>query len=291
MKEEKLAWIALWGCFLAWGVFPIFVAELLKLISPVELLLVRIIFAALLMSLFFLLRRALTANLREIFRGKFFLASVITSLILAANWFFYIYSVEIGQSNQACLGYFITPLINIALGRFFFAEKLDAWKITAIVFALSAVIFQTVMLGSFPYLALAIGGSFGIYGAVRKYLKVSALKGLFAEMLFLSVISLPISLYFYAGKWANLGNSFITLIWFFAAGIFTLLPLLWYLFAVQKLPLNSVGLAQYSSPSLQFLVAIFYLQEDFDLNRLIAFILVWIGLFIYSFHLFYEYRK
>lgn len=291
MKEEKLAWIALWSCFLAWGGFPIFVAALLELISPVELLLVRIIFAAVLLCLFFLLRREFIANLREIFRGKFFLSSVITSLILAANWFFYIYSVEIGQSNQACLGYFITPLISIALGRFFFAEKLDAWKITAIVFAFAAVVFQTVMLGGFPYLALAIGGSFGIYGALRKYLQVSALKGLFAEMLFLSALSLPLSLYFYAGKWTNLGNSFITLIWFFSAGIFTLLPLLWYLFAVQKLPLNSVGLAQYSSPSLQFLVAIFYLQEDFDLNRLIAFILVWIGLFIYSFHLFWQYRK
>lgn len=291
MTTNSKALLALAGAFAIWGAFPIFVRWMSAMRAD-ELLYVRIAFSFFLLTGLYVWRGELNRVWTDICRPVFLLRCCITAIFIAMNWYLYIVAVNLDQTTQASIGYFITPLINAMFGVWLFGEKLDRWKITALAFGCAGVLYQMAALGIMPWLALGIGGAFGIYGSLRKKMQMPPVRGMYAELLVL----MPIVVLLWA-KLAADGHNYPYLnhpsmiIMCIVAGIVTLVPLLLFLYAVQHLTLTTVGFAQYSTPTLQFLVAIFYFHEPFNTQRLIAFLLIWIGLGIYSVRLIQQNRS
>lgn len=291
LQTQTKAWLAFIATSAIWGFFPLFV-RLMQEMSATELLYVRIIFSLLILLFFYAYKRRIASTLALIGSRPILIRLMITALLLALNWLVYIVAINKNLTSQASMGYFITPLINVALGVYLFQEKIDKWKMLALGLACVAVLYQIVLLGEFPWLALAIGVSFGFYGTLRKKIQLSPVAGLFAEMLILSPFALL------AWLWLGLtGQAFeyraypMMIVYCIGAGAMTLVPLLLYLYAVKHLPLSTIAMAQYASPTLQFLLAIFYFHEPFDWTKLISFLLIWTGLGIYSLRLIYQYRR
>lgn len=280
------AWLALITCYILWGIFPIFVYKVSTEMNNWEFLFNRFLFSLILLVIYYAYYGKLKANFKNIFAKKNILNALLTGVFLAMNYFLYIVAVHIGESNQASFGYFLSPIIQAGFGVLLFKEKLDIWKITAFCFAALAVLYQLV-LGNLSILALAISLPFVIYVVIRKKLEIPPVFGFLCEMFWVSLIILPFWAIFFA-KGINfnyLENIPKSLFYCFFAGAFTVIPFVLYLYGTQKLPLNLVALSQYSSSFLQLLVAIFYLKENITADRWVSFILIWIGLGIYSVHL------
>lgn len=291
MTNQGKAWLALIAAFGTWGFFPLFM-RLMSAMRAEELLYVRVIFSLLILLIIYLYQGRMASLLRPLCQTRTCLSLLITAVLIALNWLFYIVAVNKNLTSQASMGYFITPLINVALGICLFGEKLDKWRALALGCASIGLLYQILVFGEFPWLALAIGGSFGCYGSLRKKFQLPAVAGLFAEMLILSPFVLAAWLWLAAqGQAFDYATQPSMIIYCLGAGVITLAPLLLYLYAVEHLPLNAVAMAQYSTPSLQFLLAIFYFHEPFDWTKLITFLFIWTGLGIYSLRLIYHYRR
>lgn len=291
MSATLRAFAALMCAFAIWGLFPIFV-RLMSAMRADELLYVRVVFSLLCLLVFFSARQALGEVLRHVLQKRFLLRAACTAVFLALNWYLYIVAVNWHQTLQASIGYFITPLINVAFGYLVFKEKLDKWTQLALCFGIAGVICQMTLIQGSPWIAIAIGGSWGCYGGLRKALQLPPMQGLLAEM----IILCPFALFLW-GQLGLSGNAFPYLerpwMIFMAlmAGVITLVPLLCFLYAVPKLNMSTIALGQYLTPTLQFLIALLYFHEPFNLQRFIAFLLIWIGLGIYSVHLLSYRRK
>ena len=288
----KKAWAALILCYILWGIFPIYIYQVVQEMSSWELLFNRFLFSLILIIIYYAAYGKLILNFKRIFEKKNIRNAFLAGFLLALNYFLYIISVHIGESNQASFGYFLSPIIQALFGVLLFKEKLDYWKITAFLFALSAVLYQ-LFLGNLSILALAISLPFVFYVVIRKKLEIPPVFGFLCEMFWLSILILPLwAILFAKGINFNyLENIPKSILYCFFAGFFTVVPFVLYLYGTEKLPLNLVALSQYSSSVLQLLVAIFYLKETITYDRWISFILVWIGLGIYSIHLLINFKK
>lgn len=283
--------MALGAAYAIWGGFPIFV-RWMSAMQADEFLYVRISFSFMLLTSLYLVRGRLGSVMASICRLRFLMHCAVTGFCIAMNWLFYIIAVNKNLTSQASMGYFICPLISAGLGVYLFGEKLDSWKITALSFALAGVLYQSFILHSVPWLALAIGISFALYGALRKKMSLPPVQGMYTELLVMMPIVCGCWLYLAAqGKTFAYGEHPTMWLMCLAAGVITLAPLLFFLYAVQHISLTAVGFAQYSTPTLQFLLAVLYFKEPFDGHRLAAFILIWTGLAIVSFRLIQQTRS
>lgn len=266
-----------------WG----FVAAYFKfvdVVAPLEILAHRIIWSVVvLLALVTFLRR--WRSIAAIFRARrpllFLLASTV---LIAINWFVFIWAVTHSRMVEASLGYFVNPLVNVVLGFLFLREKLRRVEWSSVAIAAVAVVWLTAAAGVFPWISLILACSFGLYGLVRKLAGVPSIDGLTVE----TVILLPIAFIYLlqrevAGTLAFLHLSPGLDLLLLAAGPLTALPLLWFAAAVQRLRLATVGLLQYIAPTIQFLLAILVYSEPFGRNRFVAFLLIWIAIAVYSF--------
>jgi chloramphenicol-sensitive protein RarD len=208
---------------------------------------------------------------------------IISSVLLAANWLVYVWAVESGQVLEGSFGYFINPMVNVAIGMAFLGERQNRWQWLAIAVAIAAIALQAIGIGRISYIALSLTVSFGFYGFFRKTAKVGSASGLFVE----TVILVPVAL-------GYLGFTFIRdhgfgvhadpyyLMLLVLTGPATATPLLLFAFAVQRLRLTTIGMLQYIGPSIQFLLAVFVLRETLNATQLLSFGLIWLSLIIYS---------
>lgn len=208
---------------------------------------------------------------------------LVSSCILACNWLLYIWAVNNDYVLEASLGYYMTPLFNVGMGRIFFKDQLSRRQWLAILLAFCGVAVQVVALGRFPVIALGLGLSFATYGLLRKIVPVESLPALLLEtaMLFPFVLAALMAMHlsgqgvFGRGNW----EQDFTLAF---SGIITSIPLILFVQAARNLRLSSLGLLQYLSPTLTFLVGIFVLHETFTSGHLMSFGLIWAALLIYS---------
>lgn len=275
-----------------WGLLPLY----LKALGPVdafELLAHRIVWSlAMLLALTTALR--LWGPLREALRRpavKPILA--LSTMCIGCNWFCFIYGVATSQMIYTSLGYFITPLVNILFGLVFFRERLSGTRHLAVALAISGVACHTYAAGSLPWLSLALAGSFGLYGLLRKKAPIAALEGNTVEML--GLLPLGLAIYFILNRkgalsWGSATAGYDLLLVF--SGPATTLPLLAFAAAARRLPLSVLGMLQYLAPSLQFVQAVFLFGEPFrpfddanDLWKLAGFLCVWAGLAIFTWDL------
>jgi chloramphenicol-sensitive protein RarD len=270
------------GAFTIWGLFPLYFV-LIRQVSPLEVVLQRSLWSLVFLGL-------LLAGLKRWAWLKQVLAEprklplfAFSALLLACNWLVYVYAIQSHQVVEASLGYFINPLVNVLLGVLVLREKLSHVKWLAVALAATGVAWLTWHLGRLPWIALVLACSFGVYGLVRKTSTLGALEGLAMETLLLSPLVLPVLLWWTAtqgGVWAQ--GDVAASAWLALSGPLSALPLLLFAMAARRLPLATVGLVQYLSPSIQLVLGIWMFHEPFSGTRLVGFAFIWAGLALVS---------
>lgn len=269
------------SAYTIWGCFPLFFA-LFEGVPAFEILVHRIIWSCVFLALVISgLRRwpAVQAALRNPAQLWRVLGC---ALLIATNWGIYIYSVESRHVLQASLGYFLTPLVNVALGMLVLRERMGRWQMAAVVLAAIGILIQLVMLGELPWITLGLAISFGTYGLLRKQVVLDGLSGLFVETLLLLPVGLMTFGWLgYAGL-SHYGDNFYTGALLMASGIVTAIPLLLFAGAARRLRLATVGFLMYINPTLQFFIAILIFGEPLSQVQLVSFVVIWIALGLYS---------
>ncbi len=267
------------GAYAIWGFLPIYFHILAK-VPALQILAHRVIWSVLLLGvLVFAFGRA--GDIWRAARGRTLLLLCLSATLIAINWFVYIWSVETGHVLEASLGYFINPLVNVALGMLVLGERLRRWQGVAIAIAGAGVLVMALDGGGAILISLALALSFGFYGLVRKVVAIDSLGGLTVE----TVLLIPFAavwLFYTAGQGTSgFGVSMSQNVLLLAAGVITATPLLMFAAAARLLPLSLLGLLQYIAPTLQFFVAL-ALGEPLRPIHLITFPLIWAGCALYA---------
>lgn len=266
----------------SWGFVPLYF-KAVAAAPPAELLSHRVVWSVLLL-LALVGRSGQLRDLRATLRpGRTLAMLALASTLIAVNWLVYIWAILAGRVMEGSLGYFINPLVNVGLGLLVFGERLERPVAIAVAMASLGVVWLTVGLGHLPWVSLSLALSFGAYGLVRKLVPVGAVLGLCVETLLL----LPLALGYLAWAGANgrlaFGSGNLRLdVLLVLAGPITAVPLIFFAAAARRLPLSTLGLLQYLSPTLQFLLAVFAFGEPLDAARVGAFAFIWAGLAIFT---------
>ncbi len=263
-----------------WGFFPIYFKALAH-VPALEVLAHRVIWSVVLLSVATpLLGRWATAREALGPRKRHLVAA--SALLIAANWGTYIWAVQAGRVLQASLGYYVNPLVSVLLGVVFLRERLRRLQTLAIAVAALGVGVLVVDRGELPWLPLTLALTFGLYGLVRKRAGVDPVGGLLAETALLAPLALGWVAALAAGGAGAFGTGGGTSLLLAAAGPVTAVPLVWFALAVRSLPLSTVGLLQYVTPTLQLLLAVLLYREPFTTAHAVAFAFIWGALGLYS---------
>jgi chloramphenicol-sensitive protein RarD len=268
------------GAYAMWGVFPAFF-PLLKPASALEVLSHRIVWTCLLMVVVIATARRLR-DIRAI-TPRVWLLLVCASALISINWGIYIYAVNNGHVVDAALGYFINPLVTVALGLLIFRERLNRVQWSALVIAVAAVVVFTVEVGAPPVIGLGLALSFGLYGAVKKVVPTDPRVSVGIE----AAVAAPLALAYIAvlegggpGTFTDFGPVHVALL--ILSGIVTALPLLMFAAAAQRLPLVTMGLMFYLTPAMQLTWGILVGNEPMPPARWLGFALIWLALLVFS---------
>lgn len=268
--------------YFLWGILPIY-WKFLQHVNPVETLLHRILWSFVFVAVTLTLRKKWRelASLRR--RPKTIMIFILTAALITANWFTYLWAVSNDFIVEASLGYFINPLINVALGVFFLKERLRPGQFIAILIAIVGVIYLTLTYGSFPWIAIILALCFGFYGLLRKTAPLESLEGLFVET---SILLVPCVLgIFYLirtdqSAFVDFGHYTPYVLMF--GGVITAVPLLLFSASARRITLIALGVLQYIAPTLQFLIGVFLYGEPFNRARFFGFSVIWIALIVYT---------
>lgn len=281
MEKNKGLFAAV-GAFTIWGLLPLYWKALSSAV-PIEILCHRITWSTLGTILLLVLWKRTDSLLKALREKKVFLPFLLTSLLLSTNWLIYIWAVNSDYIVESSLGYYINPLINVILGVLFLKERLRPPQWAAILLATGGVCYLTFVYGHFPWIAIVLALTFGLYGLLRKITSLPSLEGLCLET---SILCLPALLVLLSlgnrGELAFVQQNGTIQLLFVAAGIVTSVPLILFGYAAQKLPLSTLGIIQYLAPTLQLCIGIFVYGEPFPQEQRIGFALVWCGLAIYG---------
>jgi chloramphenicol-sensitive protein RarD len=207
----------------------------------------------------------------------------LTGAIIVFNWGFYVWSIEVGRALESSLGYYINPLMNVVMGYLFLGERFNRLQIVALAFAAVAVAIQTYAAGVVPWLGLMLGGSFCLYGFLRKTIPVGPTQGFFVETCVIAVPLLLVQLWLARQGVAHFGGNFTDTAMLIGCGVLTTSALVFFALSIKLLRYSTAGMLQYISPTLVFLTAIFMLGEPMDRLKLLSFVILWAGLAIYSY--------
>lgn len=275
------------GCYLTWGVVPLY-WKLLKQVPAPELLAHRVIWSTLLYLGLVLARPSARRELRALLRTPRRLRGfLLSAALISANWGIYIHAVISGQVLESSLGYFINPLVNVALGRIFLGERLDLSRKLAFGIATLGVLQMVLTAGHIPWIALWLAMSFGVYGLVRKRNPADALVASSVEASLLAPVALVFLLWpapggapgLGAGVFSRQGLELALLVF---GGTVTAFPLYWFVQAARRLPLSSLGFFQYLAPLLQFTLAVAVFHEPFPASLARGFLLIWVALAVFT---------
>ena len=268
--------------FVIWGLFPLYF-QFLAQVPPLEVVLHRSAWSLLVVLAVLAWQRRwawLADSLRQPRQVALFAAS---ATLLSMNWLLYVFAVQSGQVVEAALGYFINPLVNVLLGVLVLRERLRPLQWLAVALATCGVLWLTWQAGRLPWIALALACCFGVYGLIRKTAPLGALEGLALENLLLAPVVLPALLWWTLQRDGVLLQGISPeLGWLLLGGPLTALPLLCFAAAARRLPLATLGMVQYLSPTLQLLLGVWVFHEPFDSQRLLGFVLIWSALALVS---------
>ncbi|MCC2954999.1 EamA family transporter RarD [Massilia sp. IC2-477] len=268
--------------FLCWGLFPIYFHAIGE-VPPAQILAHRVLWSLGFLLIVLAFRRQ-WKWLAQVRQPRVFWSFVASAFLLSANWLAYIWAVNNGHVIEASLGYFINPLVNIMFGFLVLKERMRPAQWGAIAIAALGVAWLTWQAGSVPWIALFLAASFSGYGLLRKTAALGALEGLSFE----TMVLFPFAAAYVAWLTVNGGNVFLevdsdtTRVLLVAAGPITAIPLLLFATGARKIPLSILGLLQYLSPTIQFLLGVWLFQEHFSSDRLVGFAMIWAALALFA---------
>jgi chloramphenicol-sensitive protein RarD len=273
-----------------WGFAPLYF-KYIDHIDPLEIIMHRIIWSFALLLLLVLAMGQWNVLKDILARPKQLVVLAIASVLVGSNWLIFIWAVNNDRMLEASLGYFINPLLNVALGMLFLGERLPRLQLFAVAIAFFGVSIQVVLFGTIPWISLALAGSFGVYGLIKKKIKLKALTSLCIET---AILTPPAIVYWFFLE--SESSSFVSNEWslnltLISAGIVTTLPLLAFGAAATRLPYYVQGLFQYIGPSLMFILAIVVFNEELDQTKFITFGFIWLALFVFVFDMWRKARK
>lgn len=264
-----------------WGFFPLYF-KLLHTVPAFQITAHRIVWSFIFLMILVSLRRELPV-LKAALTPRILLVYLVAGLLLAVNWGTYVWAVNSNFVVEASLGYFINPLVSVLLGIIFFHERLRPLQWVPVGIALVGVVYLTVTYGSLPWIALALAFSFGLYGLMKKLAPLGSLYGLTLETGSITLFALGFLVYSHvtgAGVFVNMG--WVTSLLLAFTGVVTSIPLLLFATGARNVPLSTMGLLQYISPTIQFMCGVFVFGEHFTSTRLIGFAIIWVALIFFS---------
>ena len=270
-------------CYLIWGVVPLFYAPIHAFGGgAIEIIAHRSLWAVLWAGGLVWATRQwpdVVTALKDV-RLRWML--LLTSILIAINWGVYVWAVTNGHTIESALGYYITPLVNMAAGTVLFRERLDPWGKGAIALAVIGVAVQAFAIGTVPWVALMLAASFGTYGILRKQMVVPALAGLLIECAYLLLPSLIYLVWFEMHGQGHFFRAPTNAFWLMLTGPVTVLPLALFGFVARRLPLSTLGFVQFISPTLTFFIGLWQ-GEAFSPARAASFAFIWAGAMVFAF--------
>jgi chloramphenicol-sensitive protein RarD len=271
------------GAYVMWGLVPLY-WPLLKPASAMEILAHRVVWSLVFLLIIVYFKKLFSDIKSALFDKRIMILLFFASIFITINWGVFIWAVNNGHVIETSLGYFINPLVSVALGVIVLKEKLRALQKVAVSLTFVAVTFLTLTLGHPPYIALSLAFSFGFYGLVKKMANVKAIPSLTLESLMITPF-FAIFLYYLASQnelsFVKLGpaHSF----WLATAGIVSVIPLMLFSTAVLRIPLVVLGLLQALGPIIQFLLGYFVFNEPMITARWVGFLIVWLAVSVFSY--------
>jgi chloramphenicol-sensitive protein RarD len=268
--------------YMIWGLFPLYFKQLSH-VPALEVVMHRTVWSLLFVMLLLLVLKR-WAWMRDLARQpKVLVAFAVSALLLSSNWLIYVWAVQNQHVQDASLGYFILPLVNVALAFMVLKERPRVGQWVAVGIATIGVLWLTIQGGRLPWIALLLALTFGVYGLLRKVAVLGPLEGLTLETMMLTPIALV-----YMGVGLAQGNSVLlqgdwhTSAWLALAGPITAIPLLLFAAGARRIPMTTVGILQYASPSILFVLSVVVFHEPIQSSRLVGFVFIWGALVVYT---------
>lgn len=283
LKEQKLGFIYSMGCYVLWGIFPIYWHSLANENVPADQILAQRIIWSFVFALIILpFRKQVGVVLSALKQPKIMLVFFATAALLSINWLTYVWAVTNEKVLDSSLGYFMSPLFSILLGRIFLKEKLNFFQKLSVFIAVLGVLWLTFQSTSMPWIAISLTLSFGFYGLLKKTAPLPPVPSLVVEtlwmfpfaLIFLFFVNLNGELIF--GELTNFSKWILVF-----SGVVTTVPLILFAAGAKRISLTNLSIVQYVSPTIQFLIGLLVLGEKFSLNQFIGYALVWIAVALY----------
>ena len=282
-KSYKIGILSMLSCDVLWGVLPIY-WQALRPIDSWVIIFYRVFLVGLVSGIATVAIYGVPAIKEQLSVRSNLWKFPLAGLLITCNWSIYIWAVNADHVIQTCVGYYIEPLMVCLIGIIVFKDKLTKYKLIALLFALAGMLVILFHFIEVPLIALTIAASFAIYAAVKKWFNLPPIMSVFMETMFLMVPALVVVIFLECngigalavatpGKYALL----------LCCGILTAAPLSFFAAAATKVPLVTVGLLEYLSPSISLVIGIFFMKEPFDFVQFISFVIVWIGLVFFTY--------
>jgi chloramphenicol-sensitive protein RarD len=282
VDERRLGIASGLGAYALWGLFPLYF-PLLEPAGGLEIVAHRVVWSLLFIGLLLTVVRRWSLVRAAVTDRRTMLVLAGAAVLISGNWLVFVYGVNSGHVVETSLGYFINPLVSVLLGVVVFGERLRALQWTAVGLAAVAVTVLTVEYGRPPWIALGLAFTFGLYGVMKKLVRVEAAPGLFLETALVALPAAAVLAVLHSqgeGSFGNLGAMHTALL--VLSGLATAVPLLLFAAAARRVPLSTVGLLQYLTPCMHLTIGVFVYGEPMPAVRLIGFALVWAALALFT---------
>ena len=270
------------GAYALWGLFPLYF-PLLEPAGGLEIVAHRVVWSLLFIGLLLTVMRRWSLVRAAVTDRRTLLVLAGAAVLISVNWLVFVYGVNSGHVVETSLGYFINPLVSVLLGVVVFSERLRPMQWTAVGIAAVAVLVLTIDYGRPPWIALSLAFTFGLYGVMKKLVRVEAAPGLFLETALVALPAVVVLGVLHGqgeGTFGNLGAGHTVLL--VLSGVATAIPLLLFAAAARRIPLSTVGLLQYLTPSMHLTIGVFVYGEPMPPVRLAGFALVWTALAVFT---------
>lgn len=276
MTSALKAIVSLVAASVIWGLSSIYYGQLTH-VPPLEVLCHRTLWSAVLFCTVIAMQGR-AGELRQAMTNRKQAPMIFgAAIMIALNWFGFIFSISNGHAVEASLGYYIFPMVAVLLGRVLLAERLTAGQMRAIAVAVVGVVVLAIGLGVAPWIALWLAGTFGGYGVLKRKLGLGPVLSVTAEVAFLAPLA---AMWLLArGHWDHDAGTWALLVF---SGPLTAIPLILFSSAARQVRLSTVGLVQYVNPTIQFFVATLFFREPFSRWHAVAFVLIWVAVALYS---------
>ncbi|MEQ6959432.1 EamA family transporter RarD [Staphylococcus arlettae] len=292
-NEFKRGIIFAFGAYILWGILPLY-WELIQSFGAFEILAFRIIFSMIFMVFIVLIgknRQAFVRDLKSLIGSPIkLIAIIVAGYVITINWGTFIWAVTNGHVLQSSLGYYINPIVSILLALIFLKERFNKFEWLAIILAFIGVLYMTIKIGEFPFVSLLLAFSFGIYSLIKKLVPIDAISSITIEC----IVTAPAGFIYLWYIWQQQQMSFginSSSLWLIFSGAVTAVPLILFSAGARRIPLSLTGFIQYVGPTLMFILGIFVFKEPFDVDQLITFVFIWLGIIVYSISQYLKIKK